>query len=832
MEKEIQEISKLGIEISDDQEELLSLTTNPLTFALEREYEIGAKKGIIIKPKNIEELEKALKIIENPYPISQGSKHLFIKDEELNIVDLRKIKVMNVENNIAKISGSITFNELFKVGIPPLISLNPYGSFLGFTSSSFSIALGNYESGSFNNVASRICRKVTQIKNLIMECQINLKSFRELRAIVVPANQISYERIIKEKPVLWHAELVNEGISRNLGLTGFNWVLIYPTYREKLIENFLRGVKAETDLTIYNLNSLLEFANKFNPFGMLFSLSGEGREYIPIVETARNLVDLNRSIEKVSEYYSIQIVNDVRGETGVIRVSLISDLSKILEIKDNSRTYLGFTRLDDELKKELKKRRRKNKINVNGEIAKCIQCGACNSHCPVERITGLSKYSPKGKIALSELNVGDSWFYCTNCGNCLSSCPVAINFRGLHEKALRENKVRPSGLMNDTRILIKKDEMYNVPSSIVKDAVGLIPKVFEESEEGEVGLYLGCIPFLNINELSILGEIFNRLGIKVKVIPHYSCCGYPYLKSALKQDYEKAIKLTKEKLGKFKKVIFLCPEAYYTFRRIEKADFQPIFWTQLLKDVRLSQSDYSLHIGCHLMGFEEEEGIRNLGSNFKDINRSCSGGPVGGFSNEVSEKICKSVTLCPFSLSRNQENSTISLIDFIAMSLGIDLSKLEVKLPNEVKIIVREIVEDSLNENLNYIIEMVNWLFYGQEVERVSTTAISPIEGSLSRKFEESRNDLEDMIRKEIAININKPMVRFRYLIELYKMVNEVMTSMRGDFVNKFRENFVGKNEREWQLIETYLDSLWIKLLEKTQYSMRKLIDSLLRGQT
>jgi Fe-S oxidoreductase len=67
------------------------------------------------------------------------------------------------------------------------------------------------------------------------------------------------------------------------------------------------------------------------------------------------------------------------------------------------------------------------KEEIKEIVENCINCGMCNSICPVLRIVRKEHYSPRGRaIALKE-NIFEKLVYdCTLCKSCEKNCPLDI----------------------------------------------------------------------------------------------------------------------------------------------------------------------------------------------------------------------------------------------------------------------------------------------------------------------------------------------------------------------------------------------------------------------
>jgi glycolate oxidase iron-sulfur subunit len=79
------------------------------------------------------------------------------------------------------------------------------------------------------------------------------------------------------------------------------------------------------------------------------------------------------------------------------------------------------------------------------ELVACVACGLCLPHCPTYRVTGLERYSPRGRIAAMravELDGApldaafrDTIETCVQCRGCEAACPSGVPFGHLIEGA-------------------------------------------------------------------------------------------------------------------------------------------------------------------------------------------------------------------------------------------------------------------------------------------------------------------------------------------------------------------------------------------------------------
>ena len=97
------------------------------------------------------------------------------------------------------------------------------------------------------------------------------------------------------------------------------------------------------------------------------------------------------------------------------------------------------------------------------QIIHCMHCGMCLPTCPTYELTGLEKYSPRGRIRLikaiadGELdlteNFKESINFCLDCQACVSACPAGVEYGQIVEAA---------------QVHIARHDIENGKSSLVK----------------------------------------------------------------------------------------------------------------------------------------------------------------------------------------------------------------------------------------------------------------------------------------------------------------------------------------------------------------------------
>ncbi len=165
------------------------------------------------------------------------------------------------------------------------------------------------------------------------------------------------------------------------------------------------------------------------------------------------------------------------------------------------------------------------------DIETCFgtSCNFCERNCPVYKILRIKTYTSKGKnramLGLidghydASMALAEVAFTCTLCGACDAHCalPNTERFIELRRKLVKEGLIRPE---------------YDLAIESIKrtgDVFGRsieTSKIFEETADGEVPVYLGCQYKGNKNEVKLIIKVLDKMGIKAKITDDESCCGY------------------------------------------------------------------------------------------------------------------------------------------------------------------------------------------------------------------------------------------------------------------------------------------------------------------
>lgn len=205
------------------------------------------------------------------------------------------------------------------------------------------------------------------------------------------------------------------------------------------------------------------------------------------------------------------------------------------------------------------------KRKLSGHLAKwenemftCTMCGYCKNVCPTFLSLLWDPPSSRGRVIMSygmlegELEPDDSVikaiYQCTLCRDCNRRCPSKVKVPDI-VRAARADLVE-KGLAYDSH----KAFIANIKKSgnIFAD-----DEVMTPIQEGEIPVFIGCQFLARPNQTKMYLKLFQKLGIKPKVVKEI-CCGYPMEALGFVKDFEEHKKRFKE-LFPYDKAITLCP---------------------------------------------------------------------------------------------------------------------------------------------------------------------------------------------------------------------------------------------------------------------------------
>jgi len=211
--------------------------------------------------------------------------------------------------------------------------------------------------------------------------------------------------------------------------------------------------------------------------------------------------------------------------------------------------------------------------------ARCLACGKCTSMCP---LAGAGDFSAR-LIVAEDLDDeirghGVGVGRCLTCGSCEARCPQGVHFtefvRGLRDRIpLELHEPPPHGgvFQHAARTMASKAPP---PRDLSWIGDGL-----EIAEEGEVGLFVGCLPLFEAYFASELGvrpleiarsaiRLLNGAGIRPVLVPEERCCGHDLFWNGEREAFAALAQANAKAFAErgVKRVVTSCAECCRTWR--------------------------------------------------------------------------------------------------------------------------------------------------------------------------------------------------------------------------------------------------------------------------
>lgn len=192
------------------------------------------------------------------------------------------------------------------------------------------------------------------------------------------------------------------------------------------------------------------------------------------------------------------------------------------------------------------------------EMMTCTMCGYCKNVCPTFTDLLWDPPSSRGRVVLSygmlekELAIDDSvvraLYQCTLCRDCNRRCPSKVKVPDI-VRAARADLVEAGFAYDSHKAFI---ENIKQTGNIFADTEVMAPL-----QEGEVPVFVGCQFLARPNQTKMYLRLFEKLGIKPKVVKEV-CCGYPMEALGFVKEFEEHKKKFRE-LFPYDTAITLCP---------------------------------------------------------------------------------------------------------------------------------------------------------------------------------------------------------------------------------------------------------------------------------
>ena len=274
----------------------------------------------------------------------------------------------------------------------------------------------------------------------------------------------------------------------------------------------------------------------------------------------------------------------------------------------------------------------------------CLDCGKCTGVCPVSRVN--NDFSPRNILMRAvqkdhETIIQEkSIWECLTCGMCEQWCPSQIKYIDFM-RDIRALSIGTGGKAECSHGGAFQSLMRIMTASELKqNRVEWISDDLQIASKGEVFYFVGCAPFfdtfftdLNVKTTEAAKgaiKLLNKVGIKPVVSPDERCCGHDLLWSGDVENFKKLGQYNIDLIEKSgaKKVVFVCPECYQTFKQdypefFGTLNFDVVHITELLRpyirsgEIKFSGIDQKVtfhdpcRLGRHLGIYDEPREIIN-----------------------------------------------------------------------------------------------------------------------------------------------------------------------------------------------------------------------------
>ncbi len=215
------------------------------------------------------------------------------------------------------------------------------------------------------------------------------------------------------------------------------------------------------------------------------------------------------------------------------------------------------------------------------QIDYCMECGVCTGSCPISRV--VDNFSPRQMVkrAMTDpennlINGKEIWS-CLSCSRCSARCPVDINFPELN-RSLREEARKKGCMPQESHHGIFQAIADIQTRDIKQNRIAWAEKAGQFKDKGEYFYFVGCLPFFDITfrylDLNCIESaesvlfVLNKMGIEPVISNDERCCGHDAFWSGNMETFKKLAQQNIETIEATgaKKVLFSCPEGYFTFK--------------------------------------------------------------------------------------------------------------------------------------------------------------------------------------------------------------------------------------------------------------------------
>lgn len=307
-------------------------------------------------------------------------------------------------------------------------------------------------------------------------------------------------------------------------------------------------------------------------------------------------------------------------------------------------------------------------VAYENELYVCARCGYCREVCPVKRLIGFERVSPRGKILSHKYSLEsgktpskelvENWYLCTTCGYCKEVCPTEIDFPEV-VKSVRTDLVTRNLGSSEAFVAARKSVQSegNPLGKLRAERTNWVPADFTPPKKAEYLYFAGCMASYWATETATaIVEVLRKINLNFGILgENEPCCGmisrWGGEKAIAKEMAEKNLEVIRGYGAKT--LVTSCPGCYTTFTQdypnlVGKLGFNVLhiseLLTELIKDGKLKfQKEVPMvvtyHDPCHIGRFHRIfeapreiisaiPGIKLVEMDYSKAEANCCGGPL------------------------------------------------------------------------------------------------------------------------------------------------------------------------------------------------------------
>lgn len=211
--------------------------------------------------------------------------------------------------------------------------------------------------------------------------------------------------------------------------------------------------------------------------------------------------------------------------------------------------------------------------------ALCLECGKCSTLCPLAAYGDFSAARIAAMNEPGEAMGSEAVARCLTCASCEERCPQGVRFTEL-VLGLRAHRPAPARPPCPHGQFLAAAAHLEAGGEAPARDLSWLGEELEVAEEGEVALFVGCLPLFDLLFRKELGvemtgiaraavRTLNHLGIRPVVVAEERCCGHDLLWSGDEEGFQALAQANARTFAErgVKLLVSPCAECCRTWRR-------------------------------------------------------------------------------------------------------------------------------------------------------------------------------------------------------------------------------------------------------------------------